>query len=228
MKRSLVIAVVLIASALMFFPKLDFVRYEPSHGVLLWRDGEAYLLIGDATAGFRLSVLEYILALVKEYFHAVQLPNDKTSSFAMMKITPSGVERYEDKMTKLSRVTPVSEEIYAGCLQGICKWTGTQFETISKDEEKGIGGETRLTDEDFSNIDGWSRRRVWSSLKEQQIQPYNFSADLKDGTTLVVSGYNPVFIDLLRSGHSSERIWYNKAGTRMVSPSEYQRTFRHP
>lgn len=192
LNRSLVAAVALIAATLLFLPKLNFIRYEPTNGVLLWREDEAYLLIGNGTTGFRLSVFDYMIEPLKEYFYATALPSDSTSSFTIMKITRLGVERYENtSQTSLSRVTPVSGEIYARCLQGICKWTGTQFEAISTNEVQRVGGESRLTNEDFSNVDGWSRRRIRSSLRTQEIRPYTFSADLNDGAKVVVSGYTP-------------------------------------
>src|SRR5579864_6946109 len=140
LKRTVVIAGVLIAGTLMLLPKLNFIRYDRSNGELLWKDGEAYLLIGSAKTGFRVSVLDYMLEPVREYFYATALPSDRTSSFTIMRITPSGIERYDGtSRTYLSSVTPVSDEIYAGCLEGICKWTGTQFQAVSEDEARKMG-----------------------------------------------------------------------------------------
>lgn len=229
MKKRVVIIIVLVTIAVMLLVRLHVIKYERSDGELLWNDDEAYLFMREATSGYRPTVLELVIEPLREYFYAPALPSENTSSFTVTRITPSGVEDSETiPPLHLARVTPLRGGIYAECLQSVCKWSGKEFQVISKEDADKIGGESRLTREDFSNVNGWSRHEIRSSLPGQNMPPYTFSAGLNHGTKLVVSGYNPVSIDLVRSGRPSDRIWYHKQETRIVSMSEYQRRFQQP
>lgn len=229
MKRKLVIAAVLAAIALVLSITVNFVKDESSSGLVLWNSDEAYFFLGTAALGYRFHVLDLGLELVRQYFYAPTPATDSSSTLTIIRITPAGLERYEPKSSlSLSRVTPLSNAIYADCGVGPCKWSGTEFQLISEAEDKEIGGKSQLTSDDFSNVNGWSRRRFWGSPAGDRIPPYAFSFSTKNGTKLTVSGGNPVAIDLQRPSRPVENVWYHKQETRMVSLEKYERTFRRP
>jgi hypothetical protein len=227
MNRKLVIAAVLVAILLVLSIEINFVKDERCSGLVLWNSDEAYFFVGTAALGYRLRVLDYALEPVRQYFYAPTPATDNTSTLTVIRVTPAGLEHYEPRSSlSLSKVTPLSNGIYADCGAGPCKWTGTDFQLISEAERKEIGDKGQLTSDDFSNVDGWSRRRFWGSPVGQRLQPYAFSLSMKNGAKLTVSGGNPVAIDLQRPGRSAENVWYHKQETRMVSLEKYERTFR--
>ena len=230
MKRKLLIATLLATIVIVLFVRVNLVRYEESSGLLLWNDSEAYLLVSFSATGFRLSLLDYYaLEPLKEYFYAPNPGTDQTGAFTIMRITPTGVESYEPKHhLALQNITPLADGIYAECGGRVCKLTGMDFREVSKEEEQKIGGENRLTRDDFSNVNGWSRRRFWGSPAREPGQPWAFSASLKDGTKLTVSGGNPLVIDLKREGQPPRRIWYQKQGIQKIRSAAYERIFRQP
>jgi hypothetical protein len=226
-KVRVAVAVALVLIALMAFWKLHFIKDEGGQGEILWKDNEAYLFMSDAPIGYRLSIFGYVWEPVKEYFHAPALSSDDKLTITILLITPAGVERHDQQATLgFWDITPVHDEIYSHCPGGMCKWTGTEFRLISDQEEQKIDKESPLSKEDFSNIDGWSRRGVRSSWAGDHPQQYTFSVGIGDWAKLLVSGRNPVSIDLLKPGHASERVWYHEQRTRIVSAAEYNRMFR--
>ena len=229
MKRKLVIIAVLVAIVLALLVRVNIVKDEKSIGLALWNNDEAYFFVGTATLGYRARVIDYPLEFLRGYFHAPTPASDNASALAIIRVTPAGIERFEPgPHVFLSNVTPLSNRIYADCGAGPCIWTGTEFQSISQEEVKEIGGKSRLTRDDFSNVDGWSRRRFRSWPVEDHRQPYAFSLVLNDGTKLTVSGGSPVSIELQRPGRPVENVWYRKQDTRRVSLEEYERTFRRP
>jgi hypothetical protein len=226
-KIRVAVAVTLGLIALMALWKLHFIKDEGGQGEILWKSNEAYLFMSDAPIGYRLSVFGYLWEPLKEYFHASARPSDDKLTITVLRITPAGVQRRDQQSTLgFWDISPVRGEIYSHCPGGMCKWTGTEFRLISDQEEQRIDRENPLSKEDFSNIDSWSRRGVRSSWAGEHPQFYKFSIGLGDWAELVVSGHNPVSIDLLKPGHPSERVWYHEQRTRMVSAAEYNRTFR--
>ena len=229
MKRKLVIAAVLVAIALVLSIEVNFVKDESSSGLVLWNSNEAYFFVGTAALGYRFRIVDYALEPLRQYFHAPTPASDNTTALIIIRVTPAGLEHYEPRSSlSLSKVTPLSNAIYAHCGVGPCKWTGTEFQLISESEGKEIGGESQLMSDDFSNVNGWSRRRFWVWPVGHSFQPYAFSLSMKGGTKLTVSGGNPVAIDLQRPGRPVERVWYHKQENRMVSVERYERTFRRP
>lgn len=227
MKRKLVIAAVLVAITLVLSIEVNFVKDESSSGLVLWKGDVAYFFLGTAALGYRFRVFDYALEPLRQYVRAPTPASDNTSALSIIRVTSAGLERYEPKSSlSLSRVTPLSNAIYADCGVGPCKWTGTEFHLVSEAEGKEIGGESQLTSDDFSNVNGWSRRRFWCWPVGYRLQPYAFSLTLKDGTKLTVSGGNPVAINLQRPGRPVENVWYHKQETRTVSLEKYELTFR--
>ena len=229
MKRRLVIIAVLVASVLALFVKRNLIRDEKNSGLALWNSNEAYFFVGTSALGYRLRVLDYAIEPLRQYFDAPTPSTDNVSALAIIRVTPSAIERFEPGAhVFLSKVTPLSNGIYADCGARPCKWIGTEFQLISEAENKEIGGESRLTNDDFSNVEGWSRRRFWVWPVGDRRQPYAFSLILSDGTKLTVSGGNPVSIDVQRPGRPAENIWYHKQESRTVSFEDYERRFRRP
>lgn len=226
MKAKVTIAAAIAAIALLVFLKVHVIKDEGGRGYVLWRADEAYLFMDDRPIGYRISVLGYLLEPIMEYFYAPAIPHDEKLDLAIIKITPAGVERHDQTSTVgIGAFTPIDGEIYARCPGGICKWTGTQFQLISDQEEQKIGAEGALK-MDFADINGWSKREVkaaWAG--DTPSKPYEFSIDLSQGIKLLVRGDNPVSVDLLRPDRAPEKVWHHEQYTRRVSGAEYDQIF---
>ena len=225
-KVRIVIVIALVAVVLLVFVKLNFVRADGGGGEVVWKEDAAYLFMWDCPDGFRLSILHYIMIPIQEHLHSVVIPTDRKCILNVLKVTPSGVEHFlQAPGVDVSRLTVVGEDIYADCPQGICKWTGAQFDLISKEDVEKIGGRDYLSGREFTNINGWSKRRVRGTAIYQETVHYEFTVELSKQISLLVKGSNPVFVDVLRSGQAPERIWYHEQRTRRVSKSEYEQVF---
>jgi hypothetical protein len=208
---------------------LHFIRADGGGGSVLWNGDEAYLFVYDCSDGFVLSILEYLTEPIREYFYAPAIPADSKCVLTVVRVTSSGVERhFQEFEGGIDHFTPLGGRIYAHCPGGVCKWNGDKFELITEEEERNIGGYPPLSEEEFSNVNGWSRRWIRGTFVGQTTPPFEFSIGLNKGSTLLVKGSNPVSVDLQRSNTGSERIWYHEQRTRWVSRATYARVFgRH-
>ena len=222
------VAIVLVVIALATFVKLHFTRDEGGGGYFLWKDDQAFLLMGSSPIGYRMSAVRYLVEPILEFFHGGVLSADEASILTIVRITPAGVERSEQESTVgFYDVTPVNGQIYARCAGGICALSGTKFQLLS--EQDGDKVEGSLSRTDFENLNGWSRRTIWPAHVGAKTTAYEFSISLSDGDKLLVRGGNPVSVDFLRQNLATERVWYHEQRTRRVSKAEYNRIFhRHP
>ena len=221
------IAVVLAAIAMMAFVKLHFLRDENGGGEVLWNADEAYLVMADNPVGYRISLLGYLLESFKEHFYAPALANDDKLILSIIRITPNGAERHVAESTVgISAITPIGGEIYAKCSGGVCKWTGMRFQLLSDREETDMGGQGRLSEGEFGNVNGWSRRGINATRVGRNPSHVDFPINLNGRITLLVHEGNPVSVDLIRPDHAPERVWFHEQSTRRVSAAEYRQVFQ--
>jgi hypothetical protein len=160
-KAKVTIVIVLAAVVGVSLVKLRFIRDEGGGGWALWRNDEAYLFMYDRPIGYRISILNYLLEPIWEYFYAPALPEDDTWNLSVIRITPAGEERHDQQsVAPIDRFTVVNGGIYAHCPGGVCKWTGTRFQLLSDQEEQKMGGEGRLSKEESAGAGGWSSRGI--------------------------------------------------------------------
>jgi hypothetical protein len=143
-------------------------------------------------------------------------------------VTPSSVERHVQRSENgIGSFTPLGDAIYSSCPGGICKWTGAQFELISNEEEQKLGGWKHLSNDwsEFANTDGWSKRLIRAVGPEETPVHGQFSIDVGNQTKILVTEANPTSVDLQHPGQPSERIWYYKRETSLVSEAKYKSVF---
>jgi hypothetical protein len=204
-------------------------------GDVLWNDNEAYLFINDIQRGYSWSYLWYPVELLKEYFYVVPLPDAQRVNLSVLKVTSTGTEHSmidegADTANSPSFYTPFGDQIYAWCLGAICKWTGTNFESVGKSEEQGIGGMSSLSSKEFTHVNGWSKRGFGPAPAA-----YKFTIKVNDHFEISVdnrltekSRTGGVSVDLLRPGRPLEQIYYVEGDPRRVSRAEYEHVFgRH-
>jgi hypothetical protein len=155
------IAALVIAIMILGFGKIYAFR-DDCGGYLLWNADEAYLFIGVARQGFRISYLEYPWVILKESLYGVRLPDDQRTSVTVVHITASGVEHHvvemldEQPPNNPILYTRLQGNIYANCEGYLCKWTGNKFEVATEEEQHRLGGTSQLVEKNMEK--GWSQR----------------------------------------------------------------------
>ena len=220
-------AVAILASCQVYYAR------EDDSGTLLWNADEAYLFMSVARRGYHCSYLRYPLVISEEYFYAPPSPSDQHVSLTVIRITPSSIDRKvvnfgQDAANVPIFYTPFGESIYAHCPGALCRWTGTQFEPATLEEERKLGGDNFLAPVDFSDLKGWSRRGIGSVTGDHQ-----FSVELGKQLTLLVregNVYRPAYdsasVEILRPGSAPEDVWHVDARPRRVSKGDYKQLFR--
>jgi len=227
-KLTVAVLFVLVAGVALPLVKFYFIRSDGGGGNLLWKNDEAYLFTYDGPVGYHLSCAEWLLEPAREYFYSSANPENNDVFMTILHITPSGVERHiQESKISISSLTPLGDTIYSSCPGGICKWTGAQFDLISNEEELRIGGRKRLSNDwsEFTNADGWSKRLIRSVGPEETPVHGQFSIEVGNQIKILVTEGNPTSVDLQRPGQLSERLWYYKRGTSMVSEAKYKSVF---
>jgi hypothetical protein len=218
---AIVLVIVMASSTL----KLHYIR-DGNNADVLWNGDEAYLFLGGKTLGYKVSYLGYPVALVRQYFGDVRLPDNERSSITVLRVTPSGVERYVQSDVFLDLYTPMGNTVYANHQGSLWKWTGSKFEPTTSEEQRRLGGTGRLSAQAFDDVEGWfSRPRVTSGPPKVRFTMNIGGQPL----TLVVerSPRGDISIDLLRPGQASDRIWHVDEQPRRVGSAEYDRYFEN-
>jgi hypothetical protein len=225
----LLVAVFLVVLALPLvskFAHLHFIREDGGGGYVLWNAHEAYFFMYDCPTGFIFTVPEYLAEPINEHFYAPAFPAHSKCNLTVLHVTSAGVDRHsQDFLASLGLFTPIDGNIYADCAGGTCRWDGSTFRLITKDEERKVGGYDRLSSEDFANVDGWSKRSIPGTYVGEVTSPFNLSFQVNGSIRLSVNGSNPVSIELQRDNGASERIWYHEQRTHLVLASTYKRVF---
>ena len=134
---------VLLIGVVIAFPSANFylIREDSGGGKLLWRNDEAYLFLYDAPDDFRLTGSQLLAEPIRDYLRAPALPANRKFGMTILHITPSRLNRYtRNSQIPINSFTPVGDTIYASCPGGVCKWTGSQFELITEDQDREMGG----------------------------------------------------------------------------------------
>lgn len=192
---------------------------------LLWKGNKAYLLVHGERRGYHASYLGFIGLSIKGYFGVVDLPDDTAPYTLVLRITPSGVQRYEEDRS-VSIFTPLGEDFYAWDSDGrVLKWTGTRFDEASVEERKRFPTWPSLPPKTIDNLDGWSARYSITSGPTDQM---SMQLD-KTRVTVVVTPLNiydgEVEISVSIDGGSSQQEFHRIGKPKRVSAEEYERAF---
>jgi hypothetical protein len=231
LKLTVLIAVLVIAIMVVGFGKI-YAFHDDCGGELLWNADEAYLFIGVARQGFRISYLEYPWVILKESLYGVRLPDDQRTSVTVVHITASGVEHHvvemldEQPPNNPILYTRLQGNIYANCEGYLCKWTGNKFEVATEEEQHRLGGTSQLVEKNMEK--GWSQRGFGGAPTD-----YQFAVDVGQTFKLGVTNKlldrtrrSIVSVDVVRPGRSPEAIWHLDERPRRVSKTEYQIAFK--
>lgn len=135
-------------------------------GDLLWNPSRAYLFVHGEHRGYRISYLGYIASLVKGYFGVVDEPDERRPYTLVVIIDSTGFHRFEEGQT-FECLTPLKQDIYARHDTTLWKWTGTKFAEASEQEQSQV--DTSHFRDDFTDLDGWSARRLITTSVERNF-----------------------------------------------------------
>jgi hypothetical protein len=188
-KLAVLIAVLVIAITALGFGKIYAFR-DDCGGDLLWNADEAYLFIGVARRGFRISYLEYPWVILKELLYGVRLPDDQRTSVTVLHITASGVEHHVVEMLDEQPAnipilyTRLQGNIYANCRGYLCRWTGNKFEAATEEEQRRLDETSQLVGKNMEK--GWFKRGFGEAPSD-----YQFSVDVGQTFKLDVTNKLP-------------------------------------
>ncbi|HYL83143.1 MAG TPA: hypothetical protein VE263_02830 [Candidatus Angelobacter sp.] len=232
MKKTLllVLPLVIVFGAAIAFPRTRFylIRADGGGGHLLWRHNEVYLFMVDRPFGYRLTGSQLLAEPINEYFYAPTIPENGAFGLTTIHITPSGVDHHVQRSTVgINSFTPIGDAIYAFCPGGICKWSGAQFEPITKEEEQEMGGPDALNNDwkEFTDPNGWSKRSIRAVGPGETPVYGQFSIDVSSGFKLSITEGNPTSVRLQRPNQAEETLWYYKHGLSVVSKAKYNHVF---
>jgi hypothetical protein len=246
LRRRIFIALIVLAAVVLSMSVLKVYFVQDEGGAsLLWNGTKAYVFVGIVERGYRFTYLTLIREWLLEIFPFGASPSsDKHFRALVLAVTPTGVDRYSFDNFRISLPPEaIGQNIYAGNLlsgiPGPTKWTGTQFEPGSPEDQQEIQRaqqDGRLpSSPSYDNIGGWSRRMVGGKVERLSARDYReedakvtLELDGKLVTLVMNSGFisRHAYIDLLRPGHAAERIWDLDAEPHRVSASVYKRMFQ--
>jgi hypothetical protein len=232
--KVIIVATILLGAVVAAASRKLYFIHDDDGDDLVWNSNEAYLFMGVARRGYRISYMEYPWATLKQLLYGVRLPDDQRSSVTVVHLTAYGVDRHVVEMLDEQPgnfpilYTPRHGYIYANCEGQLCKWTGNRFETATEEEQRRLDGTSQL---DEQNMDkGWSRRGFGEASSD-----YQFAVDV--GRTFKLEVTNKLLdrtwrgalsVDVVRPGQNAERIWYLDGRSRRVGRVEYEASFaRH-
>jgi hypothetical protein len=141
-KTKLILAIVICAAAVAAVSlRIYFIR-EDSGGYVSWNADGAYLFISVARRGLHVSYPEYAWMVLEQFLHGGRESDDNLRSFAVIRVTPSTVERHVVDLKGIAPGsgpdlnTPFEDRIYANCpdIGGLCRWAGDHFERATEEE----------------------------------------------------------------------------------------------
>jgi hypothetical protein len=187
---------------------------------LLWNEKEVYLFMHGEYRGYHVSYLGYSAEVGKSYFGVIDSPDDKRPYTVIIRITPSGLERYQER-AQFDFLTPHDNGLYAWHDGSLWKWAGTHFEKASTEEQQKFGSRPSLPKQDFANLDGWSGH--FSSTAMIKVNPPTqvggvpMTFDFRDGE---------LYVELAGHHYPPQSVYYYHGGrAQHVSKTEYERVF---
>jgi hypothetical protein len=207
---------------------------EDIGGTALWNAKEAYFFVGINRVGHRVNGLRFPYFLVENLIAGPETPNDRTDYLVVIRVAPPDVERHVLTLqpslgTGPGQYTPKKGRIYANypALGGLCFWAGDRFEQATQEERQGFDGIEGLTEKDFDS--GWSSRGFWVGPQNSRLTfriNVNNNSELSVNSAVAIAWHRSFSINLLRAGHSPERIWDLGLRWGVVRAAEYREAFR--
>jgi hypothetical protein len=135
----------------------------------------------------------------------------------VFRISPDRVDRYVAEKMELGLVGAVNGRISSGGW----RWEGDHFEPDAQGER------SVHNEQEFSDIDGWSKRTLplGDAPSEGWRVPFTLGGQ---PAALIIRGalLRTTTIELERSSSARERLWSLDEGPRTVSQAEYEALFK--
>lgn len=225
-----VLAVLLLAVAVAVVSSKIYVLRDYGGGFLLWNGNEAYLFMDISRRGFQITYMEYPWVVLKELLYGVREPDNQRTSVTVVHITPSGVERYvlpaedEQQANTPDLYKVVEDHIYANYHGHAYKWTGSEFERATEEEQHRYDETNQVIAGDVEKYrGGWSQRGVGGSDYAADVGG-KFTLQVKD-KVMREGGAGILSIVLIRPGQGLEEIYHLDQHPRRVGKTEYTAVF---
>jgi hypothetical protein len=199
------------------------VAYRDNDAVMLWSADEAYVFIKVSRLGWQRGPL----ALLRDFTRAAlgvgisgATPTDVVRDLVVVRITRSGVERFDIPDLTLGFIGVADGRIYGVGDGRTLRWTQARFEPLPPHESFEPGKMARMN---FENRDGWSGR---SNILSQPsgVTPFTITVG---GDRWTVTAHNDSqasqskSIEIGRDGENAKEIWSQVQRTRFVGFAEY-------
>lgn len=205
-----------------------------ANGDLFWHGQEAYLFLEVGSLGYRSSYLRYFGEAITAFFNVPVPATDKKSQTIVFRFTPVEFKRYDTEVSLLGpEMAPIDDIIYARSDQGLVKWSGKLFEPANAEEQQRFV--TRSVSElDFLNIDGWSRRSfIFNKGVDEKILSgggdvkFEIQLDGKPEIFTVTHGEERDYLSVSwePQGKGAQKFWYLDLRPHKVTKSEYELAF---
>jgi hypothetical protein len=200
------------------------VANRDNDAVMLWSADEAYVFIKVSRLGWQRGSL----AVLRDFTKAAlgvgmygATPTDVVRDLVVIRITRSGVERFDIPDLTLGFIGIADGRIYGVADGRTLRWTQTRFEPLPAHESFEPGKMARMN---FENRDGWSGR---SNILSQRYGATPFKITVA-GDEWIVTAHNDSqasqskSIEIGRGGEKAKEVWSQVQKTRSVDFSEYE------
>jgi len=146
----LTIAIAIILAAVLAISSVEqiYILRDGTGATVFSKRNEAYLFLGSSSAGYHLSYLQYPVEAVREFFYAPQFPADYRVSTLVIRVAPSGVERFHVEYGKEPALAPIflhpSKTVSMQCVRGGLSVSGLALNLFQplRRSNKDLGGST--------------------------------------------------------------------------------------
>jgi hypothetical protein len=236
-RKTVVILLAVLAILVIMLAPIYYIR-DASQGNLIWSGDQAYVFMTVLHRGYRMNCLRLAAEFVMELFpFGASSPDDKSSSVIVLRIAPGNLQRFDFDDMNLDSPDGIGQDIYVVNREnneGLLKWSGDHLERASVEEGNALRtaqASGRIPDgPSYQNVGGWSKSGVAGKpgmLTGEEDARVVIQVNGKPTTLVMSSGFitHEAFIDVIRPGETSQRIWHLDERAHRVSRAEYQKTF---
>jgi hypothetical protein len=211
------LAVVVLAAGVI---PVSIVRSDVNDSQLIWNSNEAYLIAAVSRAGWKGTYLRRAADVLLVLLTVPTPADDATGAGAVIKVTPADIQSFPIAVD-VPFFTVADGAIRAGYT---LRWAQDHFEHVSFEEQTAALVGASLND-DFSNVNGWSRRRVLPTLLGTQRR---FEIQIGSQPIAFIVQYDSLShasVSIERANHAPQQIWALDEPPHRVSAAEYRRLF---
>jgi hypothetical protein len=235
-RKTSVTAFAIIALALLICASVNLYYIQDSAiGNILWHSDAGYVFVNTVQRGFHTSLLGHPVLAAREYF-SMPAPDDDLHVFVtVITVTKAGTETQVVPITGRNPgdapalYTPIGDQVFANCGGKLCQWDHSTFAEAAEGEQHRLVGTDDLIADRDAQLNEWSKKTFVPAPTD-----YSWSVDIGNQMKLslvnrIIGKVNgAVSIEVTGAGKPPEKVWDLVSQPRMVSKTEYERTFsRH-